>query len=237
MPGLRHAARPGQRGAAGPARARLHRAADRELQVEGPGQAARWWPSSATACSPCRATRATTSFGDVLVYVVPALGILLAAGGIAFAVMRWRRRGGGPEAAAAGHLPAPTARGSTTTWSATTCDRRRSRVDATIFAAFARRLHLVRLALRAAARARLPVDDLGRLVRRHPGGPRARARCSGPALLFCLAFTAMFVALGMTATGLGQTLQDHRARAAPDLRRRDRRCWACCSSPRCSCRS
>src|SRR3712207_8521567 len=33
---------------------------------------------------------------------------------------------------------------------------------------------------------------------------------SGPALLFCLAFTAMFVALGMTATGLGQTLQDNR---------------------------
>ena len=35
-------------------------------------------------------------FGDVLVYVVPALGILLAAGGIAFAVVRWRGRGGGP---------------------------------------------------------------------------------------------------------------------------------------------
>jgi cytochrome c-type biogenesis protein CcmH len=34
--------------------------------------------------------------GDVLVYVVPALGILLAAGGIAFAVVRWRRRGDGP---------------------------------------------------------------------------------------------------------------------------------------------
>jgi cytochrome c-type biogenesis protein CcmH/NrfF len=33
--------------------------------------------------------------GDVLVYVVPALGIALAAGGIAFAVVRWRR-GGGP---------------------------------------------------------------------------------------------------------------------------------------------
>jgi cytochrome c-type biogenesis protein CcmH/NrfF len=29
--------------------------------------------------------------GDVLVYVVPALGILLAAAGIAFAVVRWRR--------------------------------------------------------------------------------------------------------------------------------------------------
>jgi cytochrome c-type biogenesis protein CcmH len=36
------------------------------------------------------------SLGDVLVYLVPALGILLAAGGIAFAVVRWRRRDGGP---------------------------------------------------------------------------------------------------------------------------------------------
>jgi cytochrome c-type biogenesis protein len=39
---------------------------------------------------------------------------------------------------------------------------------------------------------------------------RARREVLGPALLFCLAFTVMFVALGMTATGLGQTLQDHR---------------------------
>jgi cytochrome c-type biogenesis protein len=39
---------------------------------------------------------------------------------------------------------------------------------------------------------------------------RGRAKVLGPALLFCLAFTAMFVALGMTATGLGQTLNDHR---------------------------
>jgi len=31
------------------------------------------------------------SLGDVLVYVVPALGIVLAAAGIAFAVVRWRR--------------------------------------------------------------------------------------------------------------------------------------------------
>jgi cytochrome c-type biogenesis protein CcmH len=36
--------------------------------------------------------------GDVLVYVIPALGILLAAGGIGFAVLRWRRRGDGPGA-------------------------------------------------------------------------------------------------------------------------------------------
>jgi cytochrome c-type biogenesis protein CcmH len=30
-------------------------------------------------------------FGDVLVYVIPALGILLAIGGIALALVRWRR--------------------------------------------------------------------------------------------------------------------------------------------------
>jgi cytochrome c-type biogenesis protein len=39
---------------------------------------------------------------------------------------------------------------------------------------------------------------------------RGRAQVLGPALLFCLAFTAMFVALGMGATGLGQTLNEHR---------------------------
>src|SRR5215207_1609026 len=31
-----------------------------------------------------------------------------------------------------------------------------------------------------------------------------------PAIIFCLSFTVIFVALGMTATGLGSTLQDHR---------------------------
>jgi cytochrome c-type biogenesis protein len=40
---------------------------------------------------------------------------------------------------------------------------------------------------------------------------RGRTKVLGPALLFCLAFAAMFVALGMTATGLGQMLNDHRA--------------------------
>ncbi len=39
---------------------------------------------------------------------------------------------------------------------------------------------------------------------------RGRMKVLGPALLFCLAFTAMFVALGMSATGLGQTLNDNR---------------------------
>lgn len=40
---------------------------------------------------------------------------------------------------------------------------------------------------------------------------QSRMKVLGPAVLFCLSFTAMFVALGMTATGLGQTLQEHRA--------------------------
>jgi cytochrome c-type biogenesis protein len=39
---------------------------------------------------------------------------------------------------------------------------------------------------------------------------RGKWKVLGPAILFCVAFAVMFVALGMTATGLGQTLQDHR---------------------------
>ncbi|MGH2761869.1 MAG: cytochrome c-type biogenesis protein [Thermoleophilaceae bacterium] len=41
--------------------------------------------------------------GDVLVYLVPALGILLALGGIGFAVLRWRR--GGPRGREPGRAP------------------------------------------------------------------------------------------------------------------------------------
>ena len=37
-----------------------------------------------------------------------------------------------------------------------------------------------------------------------------RANVLLPAIVFCLSFTAVFVALGMTATGLGSTLQDSR---------------------------
>jgi cytochrome c-type biogenesis protein len=35
------------------------------------------------------------------------------------------------------------------------------------------------------------------------------ARILVPSIVFCLSFTVMFVALGMTATGLGSTLRDH----------------------------
>lgn len=41
-------------------------------------------------------------------------------------------------------------------------------------------------------------------------GDHSMAGILWPAIVFCLSFTVMFVALGMTATGLGQTLNDHR---------------------------
>jgi cytochrome c-type biogenesis protein len=41
-------------------------------------------------------------------------------------------------------------------------------------------------------------------------GDRRAGKILLPAIVFCLSFTAVFVALGMTATGLGSTLQDSR---------------------------
>jgi cytochrome c-type biogenesis protein len=41
-------------------------------------------------------------------------------------------------------------------------------------------------------------------------GDRSLQKILVPAIVFCLAFTVVFVALGMTATGLGSTLQDSR---------------------------
>jgi cytochrome c-type biogenesis protein len=39
---------------------------------------------------------------------------------------------------------------------------------------------------------------------------RSRAHVLGPAIIFCISFTVMFVALGMGATGLGHWLGEHR---------------------------
>ena len=77
----------------------------------------------------------------MLVYVVPAVGILLAAAGIAFAVLRWRRRGGGPGGGlAAVRWPHPT--GSRLEYDMGSALRpviviAQESVDATVFAAFA----------------------------------------------------------------------------------------------------
>jgi cytochrome c-type biogenesis protein len=47
------------------------------------------------------------------------------------------------------------------------------------------------------------------IVDMQEGDRRTTAKVLLPAILFCLSFTAVFVALGMAATGLGQTLRDH----------------------------
>src|SRR3954465_14973723 len=39
---------------------------------------------------------------------------------------------------------------------------------------------------------------------------KGKAKVLGPALIFCLSFTVMFVALGMGATGIGHWLGEHR---------------------------
>jgi cytochrome c-type biogenesis protein len=41
------------------------------------------------------------------------------------------------------------------------------------------------------------------------GDDRPLGKVLGPAIIFCLSFTFMFVALGMSATGIGSTLHDH----------------------------
>ena len=42
-----------------------------------------------------------------------------------------------------------------------------------------------------------------------PPNERGTSAVLWPAVIFCLSFTVMFVALGMTATGLGSTLRDN----------------------------
>src|SRR4051794_41855755 len=42
-------------------------------------------------------------------------------------------------------------------------------------------------------------------------GERSLPRILLPSIVFCLSFTVVFVALGMTATGLGSTLQSEKA--------------------------
>ncbi len=51
-----------------------------------------------------------SDFGDVLVYLVPGLGLLLAGGGIAVATTRWRRRGGSDSPAPGAASPADGSR-------------------------------------------------------------------------------------------------------------------------------
>ena len=149
-------------------------------------------------------------FGDVLVYVVPALGILLAAGGIAFAVRalaapgRRARRPPRRDARRRRRLASRGRHGALRPVIA------QESVDATVFAAFAVGfISFVSPCVLPLVPGYLSTISGVSFADIQEG--RGRRQVLGPAILFCLAFTAMFVALGMTATGLGQTLQDHRA--------------------------
>ena len=169
--------------------------------------------SSATACWRCRATRATTTSATCSCTWFPPSASFSPRAGSASRCCAGGAAGGGPGGrrgnalAGADGSPARRRHGALRPVIVIAQES----VDTTIFAAFAVGF------ISFISPCVLPLvpgylsDDLRRLVRRHPGGARARVRCWARRSLFCLSFTAMFVALGMTATGLGSTLQDHRA--------------------------
>ena len=143
---------------------------------------------------------------NATLWLVPIVLVLLAAAGIGIAVARWRANAGPePEAgAAAAAQPrgrAPPGRGA---------GHVNEGVDTTIIAAFAVGfvsfispcvLPLVPGYLSAVS---------GLSLAEMQSGERRLSRILLPAIVFCLSFTVVFVALGMTATGLGSTLQGER---------------------------
>ena len=147
-------------------------------------------------------------FGDVLVYLIPALGVLLARGRDRHSHGTLRRRGASARPAAA--APPAASAGSTPTSTATTCDRReRHRRHTTVVTAFGVGfISFISPCVLPLVPGYLSTISGVSFADIQEG--RSRTKVLGPALLFCLSFTAMFVALGMTATGLGQTLHDHR---------------------------
>ena len=183
VPRLRHLARARYRGAAGAARARVHPGPDRRLQVEGRDQGR----------AGCRVRRRRAR---------AAGRRRLRPGGLpgpARDPARRRRRDRGrraPLARASGDRRGGPGRehsasrsGSTTTWRGTTCDparRRQRRHDG--LRRVRRRHAVVHLALRAAARARLPVGDLGLEFAEIEAG-KSRWKVLLPAIIFCLSFT------------------------------------------------
>ena len=184
VPGLRHAARTGDRGAAGEPRAGADPAADRPLPLEGGGQGDPRRPIRAERARLCPRPRASTSAPTWC----PRSRCCWRP-----AASRWRRGAG---AAADGHRPptdptrtAPPASGSTPTWSATSCDRRRApstppssprSPSASSPSSRPACCRSCRATCRRSPASRSPTSR-----------PASRAAtCSGPALIFCLSFTA-----------------------------------------------
>ena len=129
---------------------------------------------------------------EIAAYLIPAAILLGAAAAIAVGVQPLARRARRPRRRRRPRVR-PNRSGSTRIWRSTTCDPARSRQRRHHgLRRLRRRLRLVHLAVRAAARARLPVGDLRARVRRDRGGqvalegppprdhllPLVHARCS-----------------------------------------------------------
>ena len=155
---------------------------------------------------------------EIAAYLIP-LGVLLgAAGAIAVGVRRWRRR--------ADRRSEHRERGRARLQAA----RRRPRavrpvillaadsVDTTVFAAFG--VGIVSF-LSPCVLPLVPgyLSAISGLEFAEIEAGKSRLRVLLPAIIFCLSFSAMFVALGMTATGLGETLGENRVDAARGLGR------------------
>ena len=143
---------------------------------------------------------------DLAAWLVPGALVALAGGGVVLLARRWRHE---PDEPDAGPVPRSRRRPAA---------RRRAErvrpmtggVDTTIIAAFAVGfvsfispcvLPLVPGYLSAVS---------GVSLAEIQQGEKRLSRVLMPAIVFCLSFTVVFVALGMTATGLGSTLQDGR---------------------------
>ena len=147
---------------------------------------------------------------DLAAYLVPALAMRWRAGPRwRIAALQWRRRGmrSGPRAPAPAPAAPPSACSPTST--GTTCDRLADGVDTTVVAAFAVGfISFISPCVLPLVPGYLSTISGVSFAEIQAG--KGRSKVLGPALLFCLSFTVMFVALGMTATGFGSALQDNR---------------------------
>ena len=143
---------------------------------------------------------------NLALWAVPIALVLLAAAGIGVALRRWRTREPASEETMPAPLSAEDARRLDAELKLVT-----EGVDTTVIAAFAVGfvsfispcvLPLVPGYLSAVS---------GVSIAEMKSGERNQLKILLPAIVFCLSFTVVFVALGMTATGLGSSLQASKA--------------------------
>ena len=189
----------------------VHPRADRGRQGPRSRSRPRWSPSTARTCSPSPSAAAST----LALWLVPIALVVLAAARhrvAAPALARARRRRPSET-----ELPPPlSAEDARAPGRGARAVNERRRHDG--LRRVRGRLRLLHLALRAAARARLPVRGLRRLDRRDAAASAAARRsCCRRSCSACPSRSSSSRS-GMTATGLGSTLQTT-AHAREDRRR------------------